>query len=311
MAVLDLFSTRQRRLRDEVPDVYSYDSLPHPLRVQIVHIWQEAFGSVSQEGYGVTCPVLNGFRQIHRMLAKEFGMLALTDHRQEGAFTAVANFFLECSQIECALDVVELTFSYLTVMTKGTRFGHTSETSPEEAIGELNDRFKRHGVGYSYEPSLHKIVRIDSQFVHSEIVKPAVAVLGERRFRAANEEFGRAHQHYREGRHQECIADCLKTFESTMKVICATQKWPVDVNDTAKVLIKTCFDHGLVPNYLESQFASLRSVLESGVPTVRNKTSGHGQGALYREIPAYLAAYGLHLTATNILFLCAGEAELR
>ena len=96
-----------------------------------------------------------------------------------------------------------------------------------------------------------------------------------------------------------------------MKVICATQKWPVDPKDTAKSLIKTCFDHGLVPSYLESQFASLRSILESGVPTVRNKTSGHGQGVSYSEIPAHLAAYGLHLTATNVLFLSAAEVELR
>ena len=180
MAVLDLFSTRQRRLRGEIPDVYSYDSLPRPLRVQIVHIWQEAFGSVTQEGYGVTCPVLGAFREIHRMLAKEFGVFALTDRRHEDAFTGVANFFLECSDIERALDVVELTFSYLAVMTQGTRFGHTSETSPEDAVSELNDRFKRHGVGYSYEPNLHKIVRIDSQFVHSDMVKPALAVLSER-----------------------------------------------------------------------------------------------------------------------------------
>jgi hypothetical protein len=96
-----------------------------------------------------------------------------------------------------------------------------------------------------------------------------------------------------------------------MKVICATQKWPVNANDTAKALIKTCFDHGLVPNYLESQFTSLRSMLESGIPTVRNKTSGHGQGASYSQIPAHLAAYALHLSAANILFLSASETKLR
>jgi hypothetical protein len=114
------------------------------------------------------------------MLAKEFGAVALTDRRQEDAFTAVANFFLECPDVERALDVVELTFSYLTAMTHGTRFGYTSEISPDDAVEELNQRFKQHGVGYSYEPNLHKIVRIDSQFVHSDMVKPALAVLSER-----------------------------------------------------------------------------------------------------------------------------------
>src|SRR5207249_9850420 len=93
-----------------------------------------------------------------------------------------------------------------------------------------------------------------------EVVKPALSILAEKRFRAANEEFGKAHQHYRQRRYQESIADCLKAFESTMKVICATHKWPSNPGVTAKALIKTCFDHDLIPGYLESQFASLRSV---------------------------------------------------
>jgi hypothetical protein len=311
MAVLDLFSTRQRRLRGEVPDVYTYDSLPQPLRVQVVHIWQEAFGGIIQEGYGVTCPVLDAFRNIHRMLAKEFGVFELTANRHDDAFTAVANYFLECRDVEQALDIVELTFKYLQVMTEGERFAPRSETSPDDAIAELNDRFKRHGIGYAYESNVQKIIRIDSQFVHSEVVKPALAILTKKRFAAASEEFAKAHTHYRERRHQECIVDCLKALESTMKVICATQKWPINATDTAKPLIKACFDHGLIPSYLESQFTSLRAVLESGVPTVRNRTSGHGQGQSYESIPGYLAAYALHLTATTIVFLADAERDLR
>jgi len=289
MAVFELFSTRQKRSRGEIPDVYSYDSLPNPLRVQIIHICRDGFGTVIEEGYGVTCPVLNAFREIHQILCKEYGLFALTDRTREDAFTAVADFFLRCQDIEQALDIIELTFGYLKLMTHGPTFGFTSKTTTDDAIQELNDRLKQHGVGYSFEPDLGKIVRIDSQFVHAKIVKPALSILAEKRFRAANEEFAKAHQHYREGRYQECIADCLKAFESTMKVICATRKWPFSSSDTAKALIKTCFDHGLIPGYLDSQFASLRTVLQSGVPTVRNKTSGHGQGESYFRIPGALS----------------------
>jgi hypothetical protein len=310
MAVFELFSTRQKRSRGKVPDVYSYDSLPNSLRVQIVHIWREGFGTVTQEGYGVTCPVLDAFREIHQILCKEFGVFSLTEQRRENAFVAVADFFLDCRDIERALDVVEVTFSYLKLMTQGTRFCYTSKTAPDDAIQELNNRFTQHGVGYCFESDLHKIVRIDSQFVHAEVVKPALSILAQKRFGAANQEFGNAHQHYREGRNQECIADCLKAFESTIKVICATQKWTFNPADTAKTLIKICFDHALIPTYLESQFGGLRNVLESGVPTVRNKTSGHCQGVSYRKIPRHLAGYALHLTASNIVFLAECEKEL-
>ncbi len=278
MAVLELFSTRQKRVRGEMPDVYRYDELPNPLRVQIVHLWREGFGTATQEGYGVTCPVLD--------------------------------YFLGCGDVERALDVVELTFTYLSVMTHGDRFGYTAKTTPIDAINELNQRFKQHGIGYSFESEIHKVVRIDSQFAHSDVVKPALSILGEKRFRGANEEFAKAHQHYRERRYQECIADCLKAFESTIKVICATQKWTFDINDTSKALIKLCFERGLIPGYFESQFSSVRTLLESGVPTVRNKTSGHGQGTDIRTVPPHLAAYALHLTATNIVFLAECEKAL-
>jgi len=38
MAILELFSKRQKKLRGEVPDVYQYTDIPNPLRVQIIHI---------------------------------------------------------------------------------------------------------------------------------------------------------------------------------------------------------------------------------------------------------------------------------
>ena len=42
---------------------------------------------------------------------------------------------------------------------------------------------------------------------------------------------------------------------------------------------------------------------ESGAPTVRNKEAGHGQGSEPVNVPEYLAAYVLHLTASNIVLL--------
>jgi len=38
MAVFDLYSKRQKRIRGEVPDVYAYDELPKTLRVQIEYL---------------------------------------------------------------------------------------------------------------------------------------------------------------------------------------------------------------------------------------------------------------------------------
>jgi hypothetical protein len=45
VGIFDIFSKRQRKLRGEVPDVYTYDSIPEPLKVQIIHIWNDTLGS--------------------------------------------------------------------------------------------------------------------------------------------------------------------------------------------------------------------------------------------------------------------------
>ena len=92
-------------------------------------------------------------------------------------------------------------------------------------------------------------------------------------------------------------------FESTLKIIIKKRKWAHGANDTAKKLVEIIFAKQLVPSFMQSHFAALQSVLESGVPTVRNKMSGHGKGDEERDVPGHLAAYALHLTASNIIFL--------
>lgn len=67
----------------------------------------------------------------------------------------------------------------------------------------------------------------------------------------------------------------------------------------------------LIPAYLQSQFTSLKTMLETGIPTIRNKNAGHGQGADIKEVPEELASYMLHLTATNLLFLLKCEKNIK
>ncbi len=47
MAIVELFSKRQKKLRGEVPDIYQYEDIPQKLRVQIVHIIKDTFNSFS------------------------------------------------------------------------------------------------------------------------------------------------------------------------------------------------------------------------------------------------------------------------
>ncbi len=304
MGILDLFSKRERRARGEVPDVYVYDKLPEKLRVQIVHIVKDAFG---QDRYSSDYAA-KAYEFVKQSLCREYGRFELIEYPKSDEHS-VFNFFLQEESAERALDVVELCFQFINVNIRN-EYEYTSHTDrklePDHAVAELNARFKEHGVGYQFESN--SIIRVDSEFLHSEAVKPALAVLRQAGFEGANEEFLHAHEHYRHGRYKECIVDALKAFESTMKAICKLRGWPNQPGDTAKTLIATCLGNGLLPQYFETQFSSLRSLLESGVPAVRNKNGGHGQGAEPVVVPEYLARYALNLTATTVLFFVEANA---
>lgn len=309
MAIYDLFSKREKRLRGEVPDVFKYDEIPKKLRIQIIHIWKDAFGDYDL--YESQAPEI--YKKINDTLCREYGLLKLTDRDIEryGYAEDLSYFLLECDEYEKVLDVIELSFKAIDKFTRQFDYRHHSDPSisPDDAIEELNKRFLEHGVGYEYRSG--QLIRTDSQLLHAEVVKPTLSLLTAKEFAGANQEFLKAHEHYRHGRHKECLNECLKAFESTIKAICQKLGWKYGKNDTSKKLIEICFQKNLIPDFLQSQFSALRTILESGIPTVRSKLGAHGQGPQRVIVPKYFAGYTLHLTATTILFLVEAHKEIK
>ena len=130
-----------------------------------------------------------------------------------------------------------------------------------------------------------------------------MSLLNSAGFEGATEEFISAHKSYRKKDYKTAINQALKAFESTLKSICDAKGWAYPEKATAKALVNLVFNKELIPKELLSHYSALQSTLESGVPTLRNVKSGHGQGAKPTKVPPYLAAYALHLTASNIVML--------
>ena len=313
MAIFDLFSKRQKALRGDVPDVYTYDDLPNHLRVQIVHIWADSIGG-ERDYYDYTYgdDVKSAYKLIVDALCREYGLFQLPTaekYNERMYLKELANFFLKKSDIEKQLDIVELSFRCIDRMTRKYYLGRRNASEvADAAISELNDRFKEHGIGFQFIEG--EIVRVDSELIHAEAVKPALRLLNEKSYQGAQQEFLSAYKHYRHGKHKEALNDCLKSFESTMKAICDKRKWTYQPNATAKSLIQVCFDNDLVTSFWQQQLTSLRSMLESSIPTGRNKLSGHGQGATPTVVPEYLVAYMLHMTASTLVFLTTAEKNI-
>ena len=172
--------------------------------------------------------------------------------------------------------------------------------NPINAIKELNERFRRAGVGYKF--SNGQIIRIDSELIHTNFVQPALSLLSEKEFEGPNSEILQAYSHYRNGDYNEAIQLASNAFESTMKIVCDQRGLNYKTNPRASDLLKLLRKE-LLPNYLENSFDQLASTLSSGLPKVRNEVSAHGKGSDPQTTPIYVAAYTLHLAAVNILFL--------
>jgi hypothetical protein len=192
MAIFDLFSKRQKKLRGEVPDVYQYEDIPNELRIQIVHIIRDTLGIDRQ----YSNKTKQAYRYIKNALCREYGVFDLTEHARSDE-DDIFNFFLDCDDYEQTLDVVELAFQYIDSVTRKPQYFQEvlRKCEPNDAINELNARFKEHGVGYQYETG--QLVKIDSQLIHAEVVKPALLLLrSDKCFKGANDEFLKAHEHY-------------------------------------------------------------------------------------------------------------------
>jgi hypothetical protein len=200
-----------------------------------------------------------------------------------------------------ALDCVELIGKAI----QGNPRSYEYAEGRKSGISDINTRFKENGIGYQFENG--QIIRTDSQYIHLEIIKPALKILSSSKYQGANDEFMRAHDCYRHGDFKQCLVECLKALESTIKVILLNRKISFSQSDNVKALIGSIFSNNIIPEYLVSHFTALRSTLESGTPTIRNKLGGHGQGEELKQVPEYMAAYALHLTAAGIVFLYNAE----
>ena len=310
---MQLYSKRQKQLRGEVNDVYSYENIPNKLLVQIIHIWDRTLGNQGNyEQYGSQVP--GTYKSIYDILCEEYGLFNLFPNIQRNNgihyYRELCNYFLSLDDDEKIIDIIELTFSFIDVITRENTYLGKADPSKEadDAISLLNLRFKEHGIGFQFIDG--NIIKVDSEFLHVNAIKPVLKLLNDKNFSGAQDEFLNAYEHYRHSENKEALNNCLKAFESTMKTICDKHNWEYGKSPNASHLINTCFKNNLIPQFWQQQFTSLRSTLESGIPPGRNKLSGYGQGEEIIKVPEHIVSYMLNMTAAAIILLINSEKDL-
>ena len=196
-------------------------------------------------------------------------------------------YLLESTSVDKALDLIEFSFSYICKIIGDFSFHDRKNRGMKvpagHAIDELNERFRRAGVGYQFEDG--KLFRVTLELLHSEVVRSALRYLHQKGFEGPREEFLKAHGHYRAGETKAAITDANNAFESTLKAILDQRSWQYPKGARASELLKMVSSQGFLPGYLDKSFDQLAATLKSGLPKVRGEEGAHGQGASPRETP--------------------------
>lgn len=306
MPVIDLYSKRRKRQLGQEPDVYTYEDFTSNLRAQICYVIDDVLGiqdrSEQERNYGSICEVLR----------REYGVYKLVTglHARASVMDELGQFISFERDIDRVLDAIELCFLIAESYREKPYTYYPKEDASaciDECVSEINTRFKEHGKGYEINDG--RVLRIDSELLHTETVKPAISFLNQAKYAGPRDEFIGAYEHYRHGDLKEALNDALKAFESTIKVVLELRGWQYDKTSPAKKLLAALLANDFLPLYHQNHLNALSTLLESSVPAIRNKEGGHGQGPEVSEVEPEIAAYVLHMTASAIVMLCSLEKK--
>jgi hypothetical protein len=213
--------------------------------------------------------------------------------------------FLACEDKQ-VLDFLQVLFRFASVGYEGF-------------VDQFNEVFREEGIGYQLTPMTSKTVkgggklcghtvdsfdvtyptvqRLDNTVLHQEM-KECLTLLSAPEYKTANDEFRKAHDHYRHNRFDEALAYCCSSFESVMKTVLAKRGVTPKPNVTANPLVQECIKAGILPPFYEGCFVAVASI--------RNALSdaAHGKGPGPKvPVERKNVEHLLHLTATNMVLL--------
>lgn len=141
-----------------------------------------------------------------------------------------------------------------------------------------------------------KVVRMDNEVTFDRTIAPALELLADPRFSAANEEFRKALDRIRTKEYRECVTYCTSTCESVMKVLCKENNWAYDDSDTISKLGNIVIDNSALAKSFKQQI--------NHIGTIRNDAGiAHGAGNQKKEVPFRVADYSLAATAAMVVLL--------
>ena len=298
MKFYELYSSRHS---DNLqPDVYEYDWFPDSFRNRFLFIFGKYLDYLERSSV-FNCSY-NAENAISRNFCNEIGLqfddgCIFINNRHYGL-----KEFLQGCDDEVFLDFVDYFFGFcLSEDCDFSYFSFIDEDFHDDLIEELNYRFKQDNLGYEFING--QIVKKTNELIHATAVKPVLYLLQSEKFEGPNEEFLKAFEFYRHDDYKNAVLYSSKAFESLLKCICECKGYHYNpTSDSCSKLLNNLKTNSFYPDYLDSQLNGIETCLR-GVPTLRNKIAGHGQGSEVVYIPESYARYALNMVASSMLFL--------
>ena len=293
----ELFSRRRERENGELSDVYAYDFMPQVFRNQFCHILREFYRILREIVFETTEVDKIIEHQINNPFAKMKGLFKLPTLRYNSSLDDMMDYILKSTDKDCidAVDFVLSAFNAISTRKSGIK------DKTNRLIIEVNYWLKYNNLGYEFIND--ELIIKTNEVIHQQIVLPSFHLIHDTRFAGTNEEMRNAYEFRRNGDNEAAIVEANKAFESAMKSICDIKQYTYDSTYAANKLLGVLKGNNYFPAYLKSHLDAICASIESGLPTVRNKTAGHGQGAQPRSLPDEYVDYALHILSTNLVFL--------
>lgn len=294
MAVKNLYSNRLQPKTEKL----EFDILPNELRIQLVYIWEQFFSQryfPKEISDGCT-------KELVKILMKEHALESWPQTLQRSTnIHKIGIYFKKLENVEKCIDVVEIILTLIENsqnLITSLGYPYNLDYNSNEVINEINDRFKLHGIGYQYLN--FKILRLDSIILNSQLVEKTFTLLNSEKYKNVNTEFLTAHDHFRHKRNSDCVVWCLKSFESTIKIIANENNWTFKENLTARPLIQLLFNNNFFPKHTDQLIINFKTFLENSISLIRNKKGGHGAGNEVNIVPDSITQYMLYITGASI-----------
>lgn len=134
--------------------IYQYDTLPKAFRVQVVHIWSRMFAKQLIISYDAPTASPPDFFSdaILKKISEEHGISFNVQWGNDN-IECLANYFISLDKITLALQVIQIAFHVAETHMRPfwMSYKQLGCQNPDDAISDLNRRFREHGIGYQYK----------------------------------------------------------------------------------------------------------------------------------------------------------------